>query len=58
MKREYFLMLFMTILLIVYFACNYFFGSDIVEDKISKFLVIIILISFYAGQYSTKFPKL
>ena len=57
MKREYFGMLFLVLSVVLILLTQYFFGEAKVMDKLSKFIVIWILIAFYAGQYSMKFPK-
>ena len=57
MKREYFGMLFIIVFVCLTLTANYFFGKLIFEEYISKFIVIWILIAFYAGQYSMRFPK-
>lgn len=41
----------------VIFAAAYLFGEELVWDYLQKFIVIWILIGFYAGQYSMRFPK-
>lgn len=57
MKREYFGMLFMAILVASFLLANYIFGYEIVREKISAFIVIWVLLGFFAGQYSMRFPK-
>ena len=57
MKREYFGMLFIVAFVTVIFIADFVFESDKVWDILSKFIVVWILIGFYAGQYSMKFPK-
>ncbi|TDE07805.1 hypothetical protein [Flavobacterium sandaracinum] len=57
MKREYFGMLFIIGFVCLALTANYFFGKLILEDYISKFIVIWILIAFNVGQYSMRFPK-
>lgn len=54
MKREFFGLLFIVIFLIVYLTIEKLCGTDVV----SKFIVVWILIAFFMGQYSTKYPKL
>jgi hypothetical protein len=54
MKREYFGMLFLILFVVTYLLFQEFFGNE----TISRFIVIWVLISYFAGQYSTKFPKL
>ena len=57
MKREYFGMIFMIISVILIIGADYIFGGEVVEENLSRFIVIWILAGFYAGQYSMKFPK-
>lgn len=57
MKREYFLILLIFISVAVIFIIGFFFELEVVFSFISRFIVIWLLIAFYAGQYSMKFPK-
>jgi hypothetical protein len=57
MKREYFTALFLFISVVLILTADYIFGSEIVVEKIHRFIVIWILLAFFLGQYSTKFPK-
>jgi len=57
MKREYFGMLFMSIVLAIILIAYYFFEEKIVMDNISRYIIIWILVGFSVGQYSMKFPK-
>ncbi len=57
MKREYFGMLFILISVSIIIGAGYIFGDEIVEENLSRFIVIWIVAGFYAGQYSMKFPK-
>jgi hypothetical protein len=57
MKREYFAMLFMLASIILIFIAGFFFGDEVVFANVSRFIVIWLLVAFYAGQYSMKFPK-
>ena len=57
MKREYFGMIFIISSLALIFLASYIFGQDIVFENISRFIIIWLLVAFYAGQYSMKFPK-
>ncbi|CAM3964655.1 hypothetical protein FLAN108750_01905 [Flavobacterium antarcticum] len=57
MKREYFGMLFIIISVVLIIGADYIFGDDVVQENLSRFIVIWILAGFYAGQYSMKFPK-
>ena len=57
MKREYFGMLFMVVILALILIAYYFFEEAIVSDYMSKFIIIWIIIGYNAGQYAMKFPK-
>lgn len=57
MKREYFGMIFILVFVVLIFIAEYIFGGEVVEENLSRFIVIWILAGFYAGQYSMKFPK-
>ena len=57
MKREYFGMLFIIAFVVLIFIAATIFGDEMVLDNLSRFIVIWVLIGFYAGQYSMKFPK-
>lgn len=57
MKRPYFGMLFIISIGVFFFGAEYFFGEEKVAEKIRTFLIIWLLIAYYAGQYSMKFPK-
>jgi len=49
MKRAYFGMLFMVISVALIFGAIAIFGEEVVLLSIGKFIVIWILIAFYAG---------
>ena len=53
MPRVYFTMLFIVLFTGLYIALAYF----IPEEKLSNFIVVWVLVSFYAGQYSMRYPK-
>ena len=57
MKREYFGMIFMSVVLALILIAYYFFDEAKVSDFISKFIIIWIILGFNVGQYSMKFPK-
>lgn len=57
MKREYFGMLFLVAFVGLYFLAQAFLTEEEVKYYVSRSLVIWILIAFYCGQYSMKFPK-
>ena len=56
MKREYFGMLFIIAFTTIIVLVDYFTDFEI-WDHISKFIVIWVLVGYYAGQYSMRFPK-
>jgi energy-coupling factor transporter transmembrane protein EcfT len=56
MKREYFGMLFIIVFVLLVFLAEYLIGEE-VWNYLSQYIVIWILVAFYAGQYSMKFPK-
>lgn len=57
MKREYFGMLFIIAFVALIFIAATIIGDEVVFDNLSRYIVIWVLIGFYAGQYSMKFPK-
>ncbi len=57
MKREYFGMLFIIAFVALIFIAATILGDEVVFDNLSRYIVIWVLIGFYAGQYSMKFPK-
>ncbi len=57
MKREYFGMLFMLSFVAIFFIMVYLLGEETMTNYLSKFIVIWILVAYYIGQYSMKFPK-
>lgn len=57
MKREYFAMLFITISVGLVIVSDYLFGEETAKENMNKYVVIWLLIAFYVGQYSMKFPK-
>jgi hypothetical protein len=57
MKREYFGMLFLLLSVVLILMAYYLFSEEIVTTYLSRFVIIWLLIAFYAGQYSMKFPK-
>jgi hypothetical protein len=56
MKREYFGILFIIIITSIILLSDYIFGEAFWRN-IDRYIIIVILIAFYAGQYSMKFPK-
>jgi len=57
MKREYFTALFLIIFVVLILTAEYIFGSEVIEQNLYRFIVIWVLLVFFLGQYSTKFPK-
>ncbi|HNP33418.1 MAG TPA: hypothetical protein PKN96_09000 [Flavobacterium sp.] len=57
MKREYFGMLFILGCAVFVLLAFETFGEEKVQNILSRFIVIWILIGFYVGQYSMRFPK-
>lgn len=53
MTQRYFGMLFIIIFVAVYIALSYL----VPEERLAGFIVIWVMCGFYAGQYSTRFPK-
>jgi len=56
MKREYFGMIFIIAFVLLILLAEYMIGEQ-VWDYVSTFIVIWILIGFYVGQHSMKYPK-
>ena len=54
MKREYFGGIFILVFTLFYLASGHFLGYDV----ISKYIIIWVLVAYFAGQYSTRFPKI
>lgn len=50
-------MIFMVSAVALIFITGAIFGHEIVFANISRYIVIWLLIAFYVGQYSMKFPK-
>ena len=50
-------MLVLLSFLVLYFTLDYFFYDGFVEKYMVRFFVIWLMIPFYLGQYSMKFPK-
>lgn len=57
MKREYFAMIFMLSSVALIIIARFIFGNEVVFDNLSRFIIVWLIIAFYAGQYSMKFPK-
>lgn len=57
MKREYFTALFLIVSVVLILTLDYIFGSEVVAEKMHRFIVIWLLVAFLFGQYSTRFPK-
>lgn len=50
-------MLFMLVFIASIFIAEYFLGEARVTNWLSTFIVIWVLLGFYVGQYSMRFPK-
>jgi hypothetical protein len=57
MKRELFGMLFLIAFIAVYFLVVTFLGKEDTTLYLSRYIVIWLLMAFYVGQYSMRFPK-
>lgn len=57
MKRELFGMLFLLAFITMYFLADSFLGEEDTILYLSRFIVIWVLLAFYVGQYSMRFPK-
>ena len=57
MKREYVGFMFLLATVIVLIGASYVFEQTKIDDIVTKFIVIWLLIAYYVGQYSMKFPK-
>lgn len=57
MKREYFGMIVIILFVLLIFLAEFIFGEKIVLEKLNSFIVIVVLVFFYIGQYSMRFPK-
>ncbi len=53
MKREYFGALFFIAFTLFYLVLGHFLGYEV----IAKYIIIWVMIAYFAGQYSTRFPK-
>lgn len=56
MKREYIALIFLSAFIVIYFCAGYLTEKG-AGDFIHKFIVTWLLMAFFAGQYSIKFPK-
>ena len=57
MKKYYFAAIFISLSVVIIFLFDYFFGQDFVKENTYRFIVVWLVIAFYAGQFSTRFPK-
>ena len=57
MKREYFGMIFLVVSVLIIIAAKKIIGDEQVDNIISTYIIIFILIAYFMGQYSIKFPK-
>ena len=57
MKRYTFAAIFISLSVGIIFLFDYLFGQDFVKENTYRFIVVWLVIAFYAGQFSTRFPK-
>jgi hypothetical protein len=57
MKREYIGIIFLLSTVIILIGAGYIFEQTKIDDIVTKFIIIWLLIAYYVGQYSMKFPK-
>ncbi len=57
MKREYVGMLSMLAFVAVFFIAGYFFGEEVVMDNLARYIVVWLVLFYFIGQYSMRFPK-
>ena len=57
MKREYFGMLVMLVIVVIILLSGYLFEQFIVKDILNRYIIIWFVLVFYLGQYSMRFPK-
>lgn len=57
MKRYAFAAIFISLSVGIIFLFDYLFGQDFVKENTYRFIVVWLVIAFYAGQFSTRFPK-
>lgn len=57
MKREYFVLLVLLSFVILILGLGYIFGEEKVTFYLKRFIVIIVLLFYFLGQYSMRFPK-
>ena len=47
----------MFITVIILISASYLFEQAQIDNIVNKFIIIWLLIAYYVGQYSMKFPK-
>lgn len=57
MKREYIGFIFILVTAISLISASYLFEQAQIDSIVNKFIIIWLLIAYYVGQYSMKFPK-
>lgn len=50
-------MLVMLTAAVLIIGAGYLFGDEVVAEKLHHFIIVWLVLAFYLGQYSTKFPK-
>jgi hypothetical protein len=57
MKREYILGIFLILVIGLIFSAESIFGEEKTYAVLNNYIVIWLMLAFYVGQYSMKFPK-
>lgn len=57
MKREYFGMLVILVVVILLIGADYIFETIKVREYLNKYIVVWVLIVYQLGQFSMRFPK-
>ena len=57
MKREYILGIFLILFIGLIFSAKSIFGEEKIYAILNNYIVIWLMLAFYVGQYSMKFPK-
>ena len=57
MTQRYFAIIFIITTGVLLLSLNYFLGEEKVTYWSARLLIIWVLLGFYLGQYSSKYPK-
>lgn len=57
MKREFVLAFFLILSVGIVFSAEYIFGEEKIMTILNNYIVFWLMIAFYLGQYSMRFPK-